>query len=605
MRYFRLLSCSLLCSVASVAGAESLDDAVTLYLKGFEHCSSAKSALSDNQLDKALKAFAEYESVKEQAAKIDPSILSTSQRGMDSNLKYCIRVGTDIEVAQGTPLLEQSLVQCDKAFEAYKQGDAVAANQFYRDYVQGRDQALAVAPSLTGVFSLKSEIRRCDRLDSKIANAGKQQAELSTLLESAREESDAFSSTCNAAQKEFQSASLNAQTIQSAEKALGKAEQYKRNANDAYTQYLAKQAGPEKANDGQVDKQIKSGNQCLTAFSSALTAQKTQLSRLTGELKQSAKQLDVANQQCGGIASLSAQGADRARYEQGKSRFESARKSRDSVRSSLASNTYYQGNAESPDVRELNQQLDKLNRCLDAARGQVAALMPAQPVAVAIPTPVATPKAPKAEKLKTEKAGKTAPASTPQVASVPAIRLSATLVMSGLTPEFVLVYWADGTRAQPDRDAEIFSTGFGKKLYILSEDGSLQFKNADFGNHAISVVNPLQGIDQSLANISSRQNRNTKIMIPPNSLAMLRSNRERVEPSFVVNGVSNHQLMLKFSDEAQSLSIELDNPQGARQLVVLMPDTDPLMVDVVGGDEKNVTLTRDKVAVGSLSVRGL
>ncbi len=618
MRYLKILTCSLLSLSAGVTLADSFDDAVTLYLKGFEHCSNAKSALTDNQLDKALKAFAEYRSTTEQAAKIDPSIMSTSQRGMDSNLKYCNRVGTDIELAQGTPLLEQSLSHCDLAFDALKQGNAESAQQSYQQYIQGRDNALSVAPSLTSVFSLKSEIRRCDRLESKISNAGKQQAELVVLLDAAREESEAFNGTCTAGLKELQGAGLNAQAVQTAEKALSKVEQYKRNANDSYSQYLGKQAGPDKARDAQVDQQMKAGAQCVGSFSALLATQKSQLVRQTGELKQSAKQLDGANQQCSEIGGLAKQGPDAARYEQGKSRFEAARKTRDSIKRGLTANTYYQANTDSADVRDLNQQMDKLNRCLESARGQVADLVPpppapakVAPALVAVPAPVEK-VAPAAKAPPVAKVPDAVPAPeakkavAPQkVASAPAASLQATLKLSGLTPEFVLVYWVDGSHAPADKDAEIFPTGFGKKVYILPEDGHMQLKNADFGSHSISLVNPLQGIDQTLANIGSRQNRSATFKMPDNSVAMMRSNRERVEPSFVVSGVSNSHQLLKFSDDGKPLDIELANPTGARQLAILMPDTDPLVVEVAGGDDNSFTLTRNKVAVGSLSVRGL
>ena len=102
--------------------ADTFDDAVNLYLKGFDHCSTAKQALGSNDLKAARSEFAKYESIKKQAEAIDGSIVGTSKRGMDSNLKYCTRVGTDIEVAVGMPTLEKALAACELALTSLKGG---------------------------------------------------------------------------------------------------------------------------------------------------------------------------------------------------------------------------------------------------------------------------------------------------------------------------------------------------------------------------------------------------------------------------------------------------------------------------------------------------
>ena len=95
--------------------ADTFDDAVNLYLQGFEYCTDAKDALTANNVPRAKAALDKYESLKQEASGINSTILSTQKRGMDSNLKFCERVATDIEIAIGTPILDQALAACDEA----------------------------------------------------------------------------------------------------------------------------------------------------------------------------------------------------------------------------------------------------------------------------------------------------------------------------------------------------------------------------------------------------------------------------------------------------------------------------------------------------------
>src|SRR5690606_29394624 len=98
-----------------LCNADTFDDAVNRYLEGFEHCNAAKEHLADGQLQKAAASLAKYRDITSAAVKLDPSIMNSNRRGMDSNLKYCQRVATEIEVSQGTPILNEAIAACDAA----------------------------------------------------------------------------------------------------------------------------------------------------------------------------------------------------------------------------------------------------------------------------------------------------------------------------------------------------------------------------------------------------------------------------------------------------------------------------------------------------------
>ena len=92
--FLATLSATLL--VSGPARADRFDDAVTEYLKGFEYCKEAKSHLSANRIGAAQQAMAQYNKLLASATRTDNSILSTSKRGMDGNLKFCTRVARDV-----------------------------------------------------------------------------------------------------------------------------------------------------------------------------------------------------------------------------------------------------------------------------------------------------------------------------------------------------------------------------------------------------------------------------------------------------------------------------------------------------------------------------
>lgn len=624
-----VLTGSILLLAAQQASADSYDRAVNLYLKGFDMCSSARQALSNNRLSTAKGDFKRYVSIRDQAVSIDASILNSDKRGMDSNLKYCKRVGTDIELAEGTPLLEQALAICDQAHDALKDGKPEHASQMLEQYIQQKDHALSVAPALLGVFSLKNYMRRCDRLDRKIARISDQKAKVAELLDSAREESKTYTQACNSAIKEFASAPVESKKFDGARKTIAKLSNYSASSQEYYTRYKSEVGAAEK--DAQVDSNLKKGNQCLTQFKKQLQRDESAFNKAIAELTQKRNRLVQANSNCSGISSLAKQGPSQQRYEYAKKQYETARRARNGVQSELSSNAFYNANNDGAEAGKLNQAMLELNRCLNTAKPEVAGLKPApKPVVkapVAVPVkpavavasaasnaavtttstaPLALAKSPANELPKPSKVAptpRTKPVAVAKVAA-PSNSVSATIEVNGITPDFGLMYWNDGGAPQATDRVEIYPTGFNKKLVHLPENGKIRFRNSDFSSHELNAQHQLTEFDQTIGRLGPKQMRSFKIKAPNNTLITLRSNKDRVVPTHLLRATSSDLMEFEFS-ENDSTNLRLQNPKKSKRGYLLIPDFDPLQFEVSSGEEKTYTLSRNKNPMGKVVLKGM
>ncbi len=615
IKAFTLLASVVVGAFAASAQADSFDDAVNLYLKGFDHCSSAKDALGRNDLKSARSQFSQYEAILKQASALDASINSSSKRGMDSNLKFCKRVGTDIEIATGMPTLEKALGACEQAFASLKDGKVEPARGQHQQFVALRDEALKTAPSLNNVFSVRSEIRRCEKLDSKIASFGQKQAAQTEALQSAQEASELFQGSCESALAELNSAT-GAAAVQAGRKSQAKVQAHQKAAADDYAALKAAAKGTEIAEKATIEGRIAKGNQCLTQLASALATRERSLKTAQDDLARQSARLVQANQSCSGITAVSTSGATQAQYDQARASFESARKTRDEARAALAKNPLY-GSEGGPDV---GAQMAALDGCLDKSRKHLSALLgavsaataaaakpapvvkaePAPAVAAKVETvtPVVTAPAPAAAAVAVAK-----PASPAASAGIPALSVTGNLTITDILPDFAVLYWQDGSSAAAEVDVAVHPTGFDQTVYFLRPGGSLVLRSEDFAAHRISAVNSATGSSQMLAQIRSRQSRTVKTGWADNSISTLGSDQSRVVQSYVVSVNSASTTLLKFGNN-KSVAIDLKNPKNGRKGYLVMPDYDPVAFEIAQGEEKKIPVTRSGAVVGTLTLKG-
>lgn len=155
--------------MSNQAHADNFDDAVNHYLKGFEACKEASGLLRSNQVSKAKSKMRDYDRHFSEAQKMDPSIVKTKNRGMEGNILFCQRVGQNLEVEEGTPFMDKAIEHCDLAQKALKADDPASAQANLDQFKEMSAKALEVAPRMKDIFSIASQVRRCERLQKKVA----------------------------------------------------------------------------------------------------------------------------------------------------------------------------------------------------------------------------------------------------------------------------------------------------------------------------------------------------------------------------------------------------------------------------------------------------
>lgn len=601
IKFFSVLVAVSVSVVVATVRADAFDDAVNLYLKGFDNCSAAKAALASRDLKTARSEFARYETILQQAAAIDKTILGTSRRGMDSNLKYCERVGTDIEIEVGRPLLEQALVACDKAIAHLNAGQVEPARAEYQRFAGLREQALQTSPALNNVFSLRSEIRRCERVEPKIASFGQQQAALTVALQSALDSSEAFQASCEAALDDLNRAAADEAAVDAGRKARASAQARQKDAHGDYAALKAAAQTAVPAERATIENRIAKGNQCLTRLESILAARERQLRAVQEAIAGYLARVNQANESCMAIRKVSATGVSQAQYDQVRSSFEAARKTRDEVKAALGSKSTQPDHAAS---RRLDDGMRTLDACLEQARPHLNVLLAALTSPAVTPVQVVTPSVATPAVVVSAARPEAVAVAEPVVrkTQVPALEVDGTLDITDILPDFVLVYWRDGSAAPAQVDVLITPTRFDQPVYVLRPGGTLQFRSEDFAAHMIDAI--VGGADPLQVQIKSRQRRTVETRWPENSIATLRSDQSRVVQSFIVSIPSSGYSLLRFDGNDKSLRFKLKNPRNATEGVMLMPDYDPVQFDIGQGDELRLTVTRSGARLGVVALKG-
>lgn len=596
--HFILLSGLAIYISPTLATADSFDDAVNHYLKGMDYCTEAKDALQDNQISKASQALNRYKAIEKQAANMDSSIMTSTARGMDSNLKYCQRVATDLEIAIGTPILDKAIAACDQAGESLKQGSLEQAQTDLDSFLQFKQEALDKAPSLTNQFSARNQISRCERLQKKINRASAKQESLSTAVAALVEDSTSYASDCRAYQQELKKPNLNTQSLQ----ALSGEAKSANTRKQAFTkdspalQALKSDASFEKEKQT-YDANLRQGDQCLQTVQTEIGRLQAELNAKAQELQRTQRQVASSHQQCQQVMQQKTDGINQALYDENKERYEAAVRTRNNARNTLSRNRQY---ADSKDYRELNDQVGKLNQCLDDSRKHLTVLLGAIPVAapVAAPKPVVPVAAPKAE----PKAEPVAEVKKPTQA--PATTISGSVTFNDTVPPFVLVYMDDGSSPERSVDITVEPFGFNSELYVLSSGAEIRFISRDFSSHRISASVEHLDLNEQLVNLQARQTRKAKDTWPDNVIATLRSSRGNVAPAYIANVSSKHYQMIPVELGQKQLNFELSNPDKAKTAYLLLPDYDPVKIEIGQGETQSLAVTRKHTPLGNVVVNG-
>lgn len=231
--------------------ADTFDDAVNEYIKGYKECTEANT-LRSKDLASAKKKFDTYLKTLDRAIAIDSSILNTTQRDMDKNLRYCERVEIDIKRAEATPILEKGFTYCDTAKDALEVGDVATAQTNLDEYKRYRDDAFIITETIMDVFAMASKVRACSRVEEKLAEASRKESAVATAMARASADYQSFLNGCNSTKTAITSAKFSLNDLDNVNQQLTAALKFKKSARENGDAFATMSAQPERDDSKQL-----------------------------------------------------------------------------------------------------------------------------------------------------------------------------------------------------------------------------------------------------------------------------------------------------------------------------------------------------------------
>ena len=281
-----LLICTL--SSAPVHGDEtSLNMAIDTYLVGFRACNEANN-LRSSDLAQAKANFNYYTQQVNKAISIDEAILLTSSREMNTNIKYCKRVESNIQRSEATPILEQGIDFCKSSKAALSNNNLAQAANEIGQYQELKEQALIIASDLMDVFVLASKIRTCTRVEEKLQKAVNAAAQAEEEMKNAIIAYQDFKAQCEAARQFTNKSNFGVYQLSKANKLLTQAHKRKKSARQNAKAFELAEENPTSENAIALISLIKESQQCESDVSSAIR-------RVTKAQRSNQKQLSNAS----------------------------------------------------------------------------------------------------------------------------------------------------------------------------------------------------------------------------------------------------------------------------------------------------------------------
>ncbi len=297
--------------LSSVASAESFDDAVNEYLKGYKECTEANT-LRGKDLASAKKKFDIYLKTLDKATAIDSSILNTTQRDMDKNLRYCERVDVDIKRAEATPILEKGFTYCDAAKESLEAGDVPAAQSNLDEYKRHRDDAFIITESIMDVFAMASKVRACSRIEEKLAEASRKESAVAEAMTRASADYQSFLKECNAAKTAITSPKFSLNSLEDVNQQLNNALKFKKAARENGDAFATMSAQTERDDSKQLKSLVDQAAACEGEVSGHIRTATKNKRALEKEIQDGTADLQKSLAACESAQKLSSAATDDA-----------------------------------------------------------------------------------------------------------------------------------------------------------------------------------------------------------------------------------------------------------------------------------------------------
>lgn len=154
----------------SSAAAAPNSKAMELMQQGYEACKNAH-LLRRKDIDQANQAFGEFLAFKDQAELLEPRLLTQGDADIERIVSYCDTVGSDLARTEALPIFALGVSACGEAIEQLGQGNLKSARKAYAEYEARKDEAILKSKAVLDVFSVRADMRRCERVADEIAAA--------------------------------------------------------------------------------------------------------------------------------------------------------------------------------------------------------------------------------------------------------------------------------------------------------------------------------------------------------------------------------------------------------------------------------------------------
>lgn len=293
----------LVCSISTTqvyADAESFDQAVAVYLKGFEECVNAHT-LRSTDIAAAKKKYQLYLKYKEEATLIDGSILTSEARSMQQNLQYCEKAYENILRAEATPIMEKAFTHCEASEKALEQGDVEQAQHHHNLYEQLKTEALVSTESIMEVYAIASKVRQCSRYSKKLSSQIDRITNLTHQIQASVDNATQAETQCQQLNTLTQSADFNFGNLDDANQMLKETRKFQKIAESGEEALAAMQELPEHELTVKFNELKVKNNECIAANSSAISSLESKQASLLKEINNTNRQLNKSAATCASV----------------------------------------------------------------------------------------------------------------------------------------------------------------------------------------------------------------------------------------------------------------------------------------------------------------
>ncbi len=349
------------------ARADSFDDAVFHYLKGFEACKEANGLLRSGQVAKAKEKMAIYQKIFAEARKMDGSIVGSSRRGMDGNIKFCDRVANNLKLEEANPFIDKAVAHCDTAKQLLKADNPEGAAASLEAFRAEKNKALAIAPNMMDIFAIASQMRRCERLEKKIAKSAQKKEALGLSIETAKEESESYLKACQQVVSSLKSNAVDDSLLRNARRNLSSAKTHKKDAKSESLAFREFEKNPAHEAKAIIEQNLSKGDRCVSEASTLIKKKTTELANINVRYDRYLTDLRKLGDACTKAERASKSLANDNNYQIAKKLVQQVQREHENLRKQMRADKTLGVYNNWPKVKKINSRSNEASKCVKRA----------------------------------------------------------------------------------------------------------------------------------------------------------------------------------------------------------------------------------------------